>query len=53
MGTPQLIVLLLMAMGWGITLVKDGERQANYSIVTHTISTMITLGLLYWGGFFS
>lgn len=53
MEAPQLIVLLMSAMAWGIVLVKNGESQGEYNIFNHTLGLAIQLGLLYWGGFFS
>ena len=50
---PQLIVLILMAMNLGMALVKHGEpTNMKYNVLTSFLGNVITIGLLYWGGFF-
>lgn len=53
MGIPQIIIIVLYAMGLGINLVKHGEPlEGKHNIVTSLIGTAIMIGLLIWGGFF-
>ena len=47
----KLIYLGLMAAGWGICLVKNGEPQPEYSAIRGTISLILELTLLGLGGF--
>ena len=53
MGAPQIIYLVLVAMG----LVVDAGRDGKSEFVTHSfalsfIGKAIMAGLLFWGGFF-
>lgn len=53
MGVPQIIVIVLYALGIGIAMCKHGEaRTDKYNFFTALISTAINIGLLWWGGFF-
>lgn len=53
MGIPQIIMIVLFAMGLGITLIKNGEpRTDNYSFGMSFVATVIQVALLWWGGFF-
>ena len=51
--TPQLIFLGLLVLNIGISLAKHGDPQPKYSFWSTFVSTLITVGLLYWGGFFN
>lgn len=54
MHAPQIILIIIYAMGFGITLVKHGQpREETYNIWSFLISLGIQMGLLIWGGFFS
>jgi hypothetical protein len=54
MGTPQIIVICLMAAEVGLVLAKNGEpRTGKYSFITTLIATGLNVWLLHWGGFFS
>ena len=53
MKAPQIIMIIIMAMGLGINLVKNGEpRDDTYSFPISLVSTVVNVGLLIWGGFF-
>ena len=52
MGLPQILVLFLYAASWTVAVLKNGE-PTRYSAGANTISVIILLTLLYWGGFFS
>jgi len=53
MGIPQLIYLFLVAFGVGVGVSRYGEKKNDsYDIVDVLIGPAITLGLLYWSGFF-
>lgn len=53
MKAPQIIMIIILAMGVGINLVKHGEpKDGNYSFPISLISAAIEVGLLIWGGFF-
>lgn len=54
MGIPQIIMIVILAMGLGIHITRHGEeREDEYNAVYATISTAIQVGLLIWGGFFT
>jgi len=53
MGVPQIIVIVLIAIGIGINLSKYGQpKTGTVDIFDVLIGPAITVGLLYWGGFF-
>lgn len=53
MHIPQLIILALYAINFGITLAKSGEPlEGTYNPVSTFITTILIIGLLKWGGFF-
>jgi len=50
---PQIIILGLMFISLGMNLVKHGEpKNSKYHFVADFISSALTCGILYWGGFF-
>ena len=53
MGAPQWIFLILVVLSWLATAFKHGEPKYNYNIGWESLNVIVTLGLLYWGGFFS
>lgn len=53
MHYPQILVIILFALGLGISLAKHGERkEAKYNFITDSISVLILFILLYLGDFF-
>lgn len=52
MGTPQIILIVLFALGGGVTMAKHGQSRADYNFGTWFVAMAIEVGLLYWGGFF-
>lgn len=52
MGTPQVVWIVLAAIGVTLHMVKHGERT-TYNFVASVIATAISAGILYWGGFFA
>ena len=53
MGAPQVIVIILMALGLGLEMANHGKpRTGKSNAIIHLISSGVTAGLLYWGGFF-
>ena len=54
MGTPQLIMILLLAWNLCIHITKHGEdRTGSYNAFHCLIATVIQVGILIWGGFFT
>lgn len=53
MGIPQIIIIVLMAVSFGITIAKDGEERDPYNWWQAFISIVIMMLLLWWGGFFT
>lgn len=52
-GWPQGIALGLLAIGLLLTATLDGEeRTGKHSLSLKILSSCITLGILWWGGFF-
>jgi len=53
MGTPQWIYLVLVTLTWLVHAFKHGQpRDDSYNIGGQSLNVIISLGLLYWGGFF-
>lgn len=52
-GWPEAILLTLYALGFAITCEEAGKPRGPYKPSTTLASIVISLGLLYWGGFFS
>ena len=51
MGTPQIILIVLLAIGGTINLLHHG-RIREYNFAYWLMAAAIEVGLLYWGGFF-
>lgn len=52
MGAPQIIGVTLMIIHFGMVCNKHGQRRDNWNITEECINALLTLGLLWWGGFF-
>jgi len=53
LGIPQLIILGLVILSWGIHIAKHGDpKVTKWNFWLDLISSTINLGLLWWGGFF-
>lgn len=50
---PPIIIILLMAIDFGITTAKAGEPRGNHNPLVTLLGAAITCSLLYWGGFFA
>lgn len=54
MHAPQIIIIVLQALGLGIALQQHGQpKTGKHNFGTMLVATCINFGLLYWGGFFS
>ena len=53
MGWPQISVIALSAMGFGIASVKHGQPAPNYSVGRQLFACGLINSLLYMGGFYS
>jgi hypothetical protein len=51
-GWPQGIVLTLLFLEVCIHMSKNGEPRGNYNAGARLFDAGLTVGLLYWGGFF-
>jgi len=53
-GIPQILVVAIYAMSYGIRVneVSTGKRPQK-ELMTATLSVILMMGLLWWGGFFS
>lgn len=52
MGWPQIVWIVISAMGIGIALVKHGEPREKYNFWVTLISLGIEILILWKGGFF-
>ena len=53
MGVPQILYIVILALGLGITLAKHGEpREDKYNFFNTLFGAAIQIGLLILGGFF-
>jgi len=50
-GAPQVIMIVLLTIGFVSALYNDGKSQKINWIAT-TVSIIIQVALLKWGGFF-
>jgi len=54
MKWPQIIMIVLLAVGIGIDLQRHGEeKKGRHSAWTTFIGAAITAAILWWGGFWS
>lgn len=52
-GWPQGIMLALLFLSICVHASKNGQpREGHYDLGTALLSAAITVGLLFWGGFF-
>jgi len=49
---PQLIYLAFVFLGLGITMVNHGKPRSAEDFWTTLIAQVLTVLLLWWGGFF-
>lgn len=49
---PQLIYLGLIILALGLHIGVHGQRQPKYNAWTQLVSSIISVSILYWGGFF-
>lgn len=52
LGIPQIIWLVLVVFGLIYEIINHGKPHEPHNAYTFAISTIISLLLLYWGGFF-
>lgn len=52
MGTPQIIMIVLLASSGTVSLLKHGKPREGYNFWGWAVACAIQVGLLYWGGFF-
>lgn len=53
MGAPQIIYLVFTALGLVAKAGLDGKKEfVTHRFATYFIMKLITVGLLFWGGFF-
>ena len=54
MRAPQVIIICLLALNIGIELVKHGEpKSGDHNVIAVIAGTVVSAGILYWGGFFN
>lgn len=49
---PQWTFIVLLILGLGIALGKDGQPRGNWSFWASLFNSAITFVILYFGGFF-
>lgn len=53
MRAPQIIFILLYAIGIGANAIQHGEpKQGTYNVWSSILGSSIGLSILWWGGFF-
>ena len=53
MGIPQIIYLLLLFAGLGVSLARHGSpREVKENFYYSLVGVCIQIGLLWWGGYF-
>lgn len=52
MGAPQIILIVIMALGLGVDVAKHREPQGPINALTTLALVIAMCGLLWWGGFF-
>jgi hypothetical protein len=52
LGAPQIIYIAIACLGLGLQIANHGKPRTNENAVTGFIATLISICLLYWGGFF-
>ncbi len=53
MNAPQIVMIVIIALGLGFSLAKHGQPRENHNLTKDCISTAILLAILWWGGFFT
>jgi len=55
MEAPQITFICLMGVSFGIELARHGQQKtgtsATHNVWIQTISTVLTVAVLWWGGF--
>jgi hypothetical protein len=51
MDAPQIIVIVLMAVGIAVTAINHG-KPTTYNMYRPVVRYAVLAGLLFWGGFF-
>lgn len=52
MGTPQIIMIVIMTMSLTISLLNHGYDKGEHNFWAALIGTVIEFAILKWGGFF-
>lgn len=53
MGAPQIIFIVLITLSVSRGILKHGESDGYVSAPSSIVGAVLTVGLLWWGGFFS
>ena len=53
MGAPQIIMIILMTLNVTVNILQHGKTTTKNGVTTLFLDLPLTVGLLYWGGFFS
>lgn len=54
LGAPQFILFAMLAVNMGICMARFGEaKRDKYDLMDLVGGPALTVGLLYWGGFFT
>ena len=52
MGTPQIILIVLIAMSGTVVLLNHGKPRPHSNFPIWCVAASVQVGLMYWGGFF-
>lgn len=53
MGAPQIIMIVLIAFSVSRGILKHGESDGTVSAPTNIVAAIISVTLLWWGGFWT
>ncbi len=54
MNAPQITLIVIFALGTGITITRHGKpKKGKESLWLSLVSTSILAAILYWGGFWT
>ena len=53
MGAPQIIMIVLITLNVTVNILQHGEETKKNGLQALAVDMPLTVGLLYWGGFFN
>ena len=53
MGAPQIIMVVLITLNVAVNILQHGQEIKRNGLQALLIDMPLTVGILYWGGFFA